>query len=122
MEDQTEVKKEKNVIERSVQNHLDTITALSKDIASLTELNTVLSGIEELDDISYVSIFGETKRYVGLHLQTDKKDSRLIHKIAQRMGISFEKLPDEYMEGALQAVGSTKDGKWEITIKNYLPQ
>lgn len=113
---------EKNALEKALDGARDTIKSATDDLIILSQLDRQLFGIEQLDDVSAVYAYqykssGQTE--VTFHLKQSAKDSKLVHKLAQRFSIKFEKSPS-WDGSSLTATG--KNAAWRFVIKGYVPQ
>src|SRR6185369_3878988 len=78
--------------ESEVEQISDRMKRMSTEIEHNLIAHRLLEGID-LSDLSYHSIsqYGDNPLHITLALDSDKKDSRLPHKIAQRFHLKFTK-------------------------------
>ncbi len=87
--------REQDRFEIEVEQTSDRLKRLGKEIELNLIAHRLLEGID-LSDLSYHSLnqYDGQPVHITLALESDKKDSRLPHKIAQRFHLKFEKKKD----------------------------
>lgn len=110
-----------NKIEQSIKSTKESVARQLDSIEAEMVANRLLGDIPEIEDISYISAFlHEEEIHITFNLDSDKKDSKLVHKIAQKLGMKFTKTKSEY-ENGLDAVGISADGELHIKVQGYVP-
>ncbi len=106
------------IIKTHIDSALEVIQSQRESINLYLHADELLEGID-LSDIGsmYVSKFQDTM-YLTIYLE--KKDSKLVHKLAQKFDIKFDKKPSWDGMG-LTASGKSLDKAIEVEINNYVP-
>lgn len=114
-----------NPIEKQIQSQMDSIVSLSNDVALLAQLNRRIGHLPEMDDVLSMSAVMMSNYdpdnkgvYYSFMLKYNRKDSKLVHKMAQELGLKFIKSKEDYGSGL--KVEATKDGE-TFRISGYIP-
>src|SRR6185369_8165230 len=125
----------KNVFDVQIENNQEIVKGTLRDTNLLFAARIALADIAELDDVSCIGIYPmscyvkdengyEEYRVTGseitFYLKESAKDSKLVHKLAQRFGCKFEKTPG-WDGKSLVATATTEDKKWKFEIRGYVP-
>ena len=110
-----------NKIEKGMQSTKANIIRQMESLELEARVNRLIGDIPELEDVSYISCYesGE-KLHVTFQLEVDKRDSKLIHKLAQRFQVKFTKTKSLFGTG-LDATAITADEDLEFKINGYVP-
>ncbi len=123
---------EKSVFDTAVEYALENAKSAYRDVNQYLAASVALSGIAELADVSSVGVsslygyygtndtYGITGCELTFYLKESAKNSKLVHKLAQRFGCKFEKTPG-WDGKSLVAKAKTDDGKWAFEIRGYVP-
>jgi hypothetical protein len=87
-------------INETINSDLKTIARYTKQVGLQLEAAEILRGID-LSDIGYWTIYRRersSRLHISLELSDKHKDSNIVHNIAQRLHIKFNKEKDKYAE------------------------
>lgn len=109
-----------NKIEKGTQSTQESINRMTESLVLEGRANRLVGDIPELEDASYISAFVAGEDFhITFNLDSEKKDSKLIHKLAQRFGVKFIKSKSLFGQG-LDATAETPDGV-HLKIQGYVP-
>ena len=111
---------EQNVFEKAIAEKGDYIKSTVEGIGNLVLAARIIGDVEGLEDVSNVDVYNYAGLDIYLYLKTEAKASKLVHKLAQKLQVKFEKTLDAYSSDSLKARAELPDGTI-ITIKGYVP-
>ncbi len=110
-----------NLFKDAIQNNNSNMQYYAAQVSLLAMTAESFNDIEELEDVSSLSItkYEETTN-ITFYLKDDSKDSKLVHRLAQKFGVKFEKTP-AWDKKSLRAQGTSSDGLWYFEVAGYIP-
>ncbi len=105
----------------AIENNQGNMSYYLGQVSLLAVTANAFDDIKEMEDISSFSItkYEETTN-ITFYLKDDSKDSKLVHRLAQKFGVKFEKTP-AWDKKSLRAQGTSSDGLWYFEVAGYIP-